>query len=149
MTSFSIFVVDDEEVARNGITLALEDDYRARGFESAEDALAAVAQEQPDIMLLDIGLPGMSGTEALQQIKERYPDIVVIMITAFEDIATVVAAMKGGAYDYIVKPVHMDSLLVTIQNACESTGDIHESPSTSAGWCQTGTSPRAGARSPS
>ena len=71
----------------------------------------------PDLILLDIGLPGMSGVEALKQIKSRYPDVIVIMITAYEDVQTVVSAMKYGAYEYIVKPIQMDALLVILKNA--------------------------------
>ena len=73
-----------------------------------------------DLVLLDIGLPGMNGVEALGQIKKNYPEVVVIMITAFEDIKTVIAAMQLGAYDYIVKPIQMDTLEVTVRNALES-----------------------------
>lgn len=120
MVTYSVYIVDDEAVARNGVTRALQKDYETRGFETAEQALRALKDAVPDLMLLDIGLPGMSGIEALKRIKERYPDIVIIMITAYEDIATVVAAMKLGAYDYIVKPIHMDSLMVTIRNALET-----------------------------
>jgi DNA-binding NtrC family response regulator len=71
-------------------------------------------------MLLDIGLPGMDGIEALREIKRLYPDVLVIMITAFEDIGTVISAMKLGAYDYVVKPIHMDGLEVTISNSLET-----------------------------
>ena len=120
MVTFSIFVVDDEEVARDGITLALQKDYAARGFETAESALAAMETSPPDLVLLDIGLPAMSGIDALRFIKERYPHVIVIMITAFEDIATVVSAMKSGAHDYIVKPIYIDTLKVTIGNALET-----------------------------
>jgi DNA-binding NtrC family response regulator len=120
MVTYSVYIVDDEAVARNGVTRALQKDYRTRGFETAEQALQALKDSVPDLLLLDIGLPGMSGIEALKRIKELYPDIVVIMITAYEDIATVIAAMKLGAYDYIVKPIHMESLLVTIRNALET-----------------------------
>lgn len=120
MITYSIYIVDDEEVARNGITLALQKNYRAQGFASAEEALKTLKDSPPDLVLLDIGLPGMNGIDALQRIKELYPEIIVIMITAFEDIATVVSAMKIGAYDYIVKPVHMDALMVTIHNAFET-----------------------------
>ncbi len=62
----------------------------------------------PDLVLLDIGLPGMNGIEALKQIRARYPDLLVVMITAYEDIASVIECMKLGAYDYIVKPLHME-----------------------------------------
>lgn len=120
MIAFTIQVVDDEQVVRDGITLALQEKYHTLSFECAEDALEAMRNQQPDIVLLDIGLPGMSGTEALHTIKKHFPDVIVIMITALEDVPTIITAMKAGAYDYIVKPVHMDSLLVTLQNACDS-----------------------------
>jgi DNA-binding NtrC family response regulator len=120
MLTYTLFVVDDEETARNGIALALEKDYGVQGFADAEKALEAIRGQAPDLVLLDIGLPGMNGIDALQEIKKLRPETVVIMITAFEDIATVVSAMKLGAYDYIVKPVHMEALLVTIRNALET-----------------------------
>jgi len=80
-----------------------------------------VKTKLPDLILLDIGLPGMSGIDALQKIKNIYPDILIIMITAYEDVDTVVTAMKRGAYDYIVKPIQMDRLEVTIKNSLETT----------------------------
>jgi DNA-binding NtrC family response regulator len=120
MTPFSLFIVDDEEIARAGITLALKKNYNVTGFGTAEEALAALTGKQPDLILLDIGLPGMSGIEALQIIKTDYPDILVIMITAYEDVQTVVSAMKLGAYDYIVKPLDMNGLIITVRNALET-----------------------------
>ena len=120
MLTYTLFIVDDEETARNGIALALEKDYNVQGFADAEQALVALKMQSPDLILLDIGLPGMNGIEALEEIKKLRPETVVIMITAFEDIATVVAAMKLGAYDYIVKPVHMDGLMVSLHNALEA-----------------------------
>ena len=120
MLTYTLFVVDDEETARNGIALALEKDYCVKGFADAEKTLDALRTQAPDLILLDIGLPGMHGIDALQEIKKLRPETVVIMITAFEDIATVVSAMKLGAYDYIVKPVHMEALLITIGNALET-----------------------------
>ena len=120
MTNFSLFIVDDEEIARAGVTLALKKTYNVCGFGTAEDAMAALQDKQPDLILLDIGLPGMSGIEALQIIKTEYPDILVIMITAYEDVQTVVSAMKLGAYDYIVKPLDMNGLIITVRNALET-----------------------------
>ena len=120
MTPFSLFIVDDEEIARAGITLALKKTYNVHGFGTAEDALATLPEKQPDLILLDIGLPGMNGIDALQRIKSGYPDILVIMITAFEDVQTVVSAMKLGAYDYIVKPLDMNGLIITVRNALET-----------------------------
>jgi len=120
MTNYSIFLIDDEKVAREGVTMALRTHYRVEAFETAEDAMTALETGIPDLVLLDIGLPGMSGIEALEAMKTRYPDIVVIMITAFEDVDTVIQAMKLGAFDYMVKPLRMDALLVNIKNALET-----------------------------
>ena len=120
MKKYSLYVVDDENVAREGITLALKKNYRVTAFDAAEPALDALQSDIPDIILLDIGLPVMSGTEALEVIKERYPQILVIMITAYEDVKTVVSAMKLGAYDYVVKPLQMEALKVALGNAIDN-----------------------------
>jgi len=120
MISYTIFIVDDEQTIREGITMSLENKYRVKAFSTAESAIKALKKELPDLVLLDIGLPGMDGIEALREIKQEQPDALVIMITAFEDVKTVISAMKLGAYDYVVKPIHMDGLEVTIQNALET-----------------------------
>ncbi len=121
MTSNSIYIVDDEAVARNGLKLALKNkNYKVQAFESAESALKAIDANPPDLVLLDIGLPGMSGVEALEVIKERHPEVIIVMITAYEDVQTVVSSMKNGAYEYVVKPVQMDALLVILRNAFET-----------------------------
>jgi len=121
MTSYCIHVVDDEAVARNGLKMALKKkNYRVQAFDTAESALKAMDEKPPDLVLLDIGLPGMSGVEALEIIKERHPEVIIVMITAFEDVQTVVSSMKNGAYEYVVKPVQMDALLVILRNAFET-----------------------------
>ena len=120
MKPYSIYVVDDEKVAREGVALALKKSYQVKAFVSAEDAIEAMKSEAPDLVLLDIGLPGMSGIEALGQIKKLFPDMIVIMITAYEDVKTVVSAMKLGALDYVVKPIQMDALSVNVRNALET-----------------------------
>lgn len=120
MITYSIYVIDDEKIITDGITMALEGDYRIQSFSSAEPAIEALQEDCPDLILLDIGLPGINGIEALRQIKASHPDILVIMITAYEDIDTVISAMKLGAHDYVVKPLHMDGLEVTIRNALDT-----------------------------
>ncbi|UCF89901.1 MAG: sigma-54-dependent Fis family transcriptional regulator [Desulfobacterales bacterium] len=120
MVAYTLFIVDDEQTIREGIAMALEDDYQVRTFAQAEPAIDALQKEPPDLILLDIGLPGMNGIEALQRIKALNPDVLTVMITAYEDIDTVVAAMKGGAHDYVVKPIHMDGLELTIRNALDT-----------------------------
>ena len=120
MISYSIFIIDDEETIREGITMALEGDYQVAAFPTAESAMKAMKNTQPDLILLDIGLPGIDGIEALSRIKSQNPDVLVIMITAYEDVNTVISAMKHGAYDYVLKPINMDSLDLTIRNTLET-----------------------------
>lgn len=120
MTPFALFLVDDEESIRRSIGFALKKEYRVHPFTSAEEALQALSISRPDLILLDVGLPAMSGIDALKAIKTESPDTIVIMITAYEDIDTVITAMKQGAYDYIVKPIHLDALKVSIENALQT-----------------------------
>jgi DNA-binding NtrC family response regulator len=120
MDVYTLYVIDDEFSITEGIKLALEASYRVVTFSNAESAIDMIKRIPPDMVLLDIGLPDMDGIEALEKIKALYPDMLVIMITAYEDIKTVISAMKLGAYDYVVKPLHMDSLEVSIKNALET-----------------------------
>lgn len=122
MVPFTVFIVDDEESIRQGVTFGLKRDCDIKAFPAAEEAIEALKVEPPDLVLLDIGLPRMNGVEALKEIKKLNYEILVIMVTAYEDIDTVIAAMKLGAYDYIVKPIHMDSLRITVSNALETIG---------------------------
>lgn len=120
MLNYTVFIVDDEETIRAGVTSGLEDDYTTYSFGDAESALEEAVKTQPDLVLLDIGLPGMNGIEALSRFKEISEDILVVMITAYEDIQSVIDCMKTGAYDYIIKPIYMEGLEVTITNALET-----------------------------
>ncbi len=120
MDAHTLFIIDDEETIRDSLTLALESTYTLQTFETGQQALAVIPGTPPDLILLDIGLPDISGIEVLQRIKKTHPGIPVIMITAFEEISTVISAMKSGAYDYLVKPLHMDALEIVIANALET-----------------------------
>ncbi len=116
---YLIYVVDDEESIRDAAQLTLTE-YQVAAFASAEEAIPAIDEQPPDLVLMDIGLPGVNGVEAMSQIKAAHPEVLFIMITAYEDVETVVRAMKEGAYDYVVKPLHMDTLRKTIANALET-----------------------------
>lgn len=120
MTDFRIFLIDDDESIRTGIGLNLKKEYQIETFAEAKSALSAVEQQSPDLILLDIGLPGLSGIDALARIKSIDPNILVIVITGFEDIDTVISAMRLGAYDYIVKPIQIDPLKHCIKNALDT-----------------------------
>ncbi len=120
MMRYFVYVIDDEQVAREGVTLALKKHYRVASYPTAEAALEAMPAGPPDLVLLDIGLPGMSGIEALKKIKWRYPEMIIMMITAYEDANTVDSAMKLGAYNYLIKPLRMDDLIETVRKALET-----------------------------
>jgi len=112
--------VDDEESIREGVRVALEPRYRVRTFADAESAVAAVREEPPDLVLMDIGLPGMSGLEGIRAVKALRPETLIIVITAYEDVQTIIAAMKGGAFDYVVKPLHAETLENAVGIALET-----------------------------
>ncbi len=115
-----VFVVDDEPLVREGIALALSKHYRVEAFPSVEATIESMLNNPPDMVLLDIGFPGMSGRQPIEKIKQIHPDMIVIMLTTFEYVSTVATAMKLGAHDYVVKPVQMDSLLITMRNALDA-----------------------------
>ncbi|MBP2685384.1 MAG: acetoacetate metabolism regulatory protein AtoC [Deltaproteobacteria bacterium] len=120
MIPHSLFIVDDEDTIRRTLTIALEGKFRLADFPDAESAVAAARIDPPDLILLDLGLPGMSGIEAIPVFRSIAPEILIVVITAYEDVKSVVSAMKGGAYDYVVKPLEIDSLEMSIGNALES-----------------------------
>ena len=120
MSPYTIFIIDDEETIRDSLSLILEPDYIVHTFANGSKALEEIAHTAPDLILLDIGLPDISGIDLLKKIKKTQPDIPVIMITAYEDIETVIAAMKCGAYDYLVKPLNHDNLELAMGNALET-----------------------------
>ncbi len=120
MIKYSISIVDDEETIRDGLKLILSDTYDISCFADAETFFSSLDKISPDLVLMDIGLPLMSGIEALSIIKKKTPDLPVIMITAFEDINMVIQSMKTGAFDFILKPMNPDILELTIKKAISS-----------------------------
>ena len=120
MIPYFLFIVDDEDTIRRTLTIALEGRYRLADFPDAESAVAAVRVDPPDLILLDLGLPGMSGIEAIPVLRAITQEVLIIVITAYEDVKSVVSAMKSGAYDYVVKPLDIDTLEMSIGNALES-----------------------------
>ena len=117
-----ILVVDDEHLIR----WSLEQNLKKQGYEvvtagDGEEALRLVREEQPDLVLLDIQMPGINGIEALEKIKEYDEEIVVIMVTAHGGLETAVNAMRLGAYDYVSKPFNLDELAIIIKKALENS----------------------------
>lgn len=117
-----ILIVDDETPFRSAMRRLLEKTYTVVEAETGSQAMQLTQTEEPDLILLDIALPDANGLELLPLLKELRPSPTVVMITAYEQIKDVVVAIKGGAFDYLVKPVDIDEFELTIQNALEHAG---------------------------
>jgi len=115
-----ILVVDDEEAVRNLLQRILgEWGYDVITAADGEEALYVVSQEEVQVVLLDIKMPGMSGIEVLGRLTAEWPDICAIMVTAVADTETAIKALKMGAYDYITKPFDRDSVIQKVQEAIQ------------------------------
>jgi len=125
----NIFVVDDHAIFRDGLRVLIEasDDMALIGeAESGADVLAKLEGLQPDLILMDIHMPGENGIEVTRRIKQQYPDLTVLMLTMFEDDKSVFAAMRAGASGYILKGIKPNEMLQTLRVA--ATGGAVFSP---------------------
>lgn len=121
MKKSKILVVDDEELIR----WSLEQNLKGEGYEvllapTGEEALRIAREEMPGLIFLDLQLPGISGMEVLQKVKEINKDIIVVIITALGVVEMVVKAMRLGAYDYINKPFNLDEVSILVEKAMET-----------------------------
>ncbi len=122
MNPFTILIVDDERTLARSIKLFLaEQGYEAEVAENADKALELLDRLRPDLVFLDVSLPGMSGIELLKRIKEFDRNIAVAIMTAYGSIEGAVEAVKLGAFDYIKKPVDLDELKLLADRARETS----------------------------
>ena len=118
--AYSVLVVDDESLTLRTINRALSEE----GFDvfvaiDGEKALEVFREEKPELVLVDIVLPGMDGIEVLREIKRQSPATIVLMMSAYHVVERAVEAMKLGAYDYLVKPFHLADMVSTMKRAAE------------------------------
>lgn len=114
----SILVVDDEKSIRESLTGILQDEgFTPTSVDSGEKAIEKISEDRPDLILLDIWMPGMDGLETLTKIRDIYPDQLVVMMSGHGTIETAVRSTKLGAYDFIEKPLSLEKVLLCIQNA--------------------------------
>jgi len=114
----SILIVDDEKSIRESLTGILQDEgFSPVSVDSGEAAIEKISEEKPDLVLLDIWMPGMDGLETLTKIRDLHADQLVVMMSGHGTIETAVKATKLGAYDFIEKPLSLEKLLLCIQNA--------------------------------
>lgn len=125
----NLFVVDDHEIFRDGLRLLIDtsEDMTIIGeAESGADVLTKLTDLQPDLILMDIHMPGENGIEVTRRIKQQYPELTVLMLTMFEDDKSVFAAMRAGASGYILKGIKPAEMLQTLRIA--ATGGAVFSP---------------------
>ena len=118
-----ILVVDDEDGIRRSLAGILSDEgFDTTAARDGEAALASIAKDGlPDLVLLDIAMPGRDGVEILVELRERWPALPVVMMSGHGTVETAVRTTKHGAYDFIEKPLSIDKVLLTIQHALEQS----------------------------
>jgi DNA-binding NtrC family response regulator len=120
MDAIKTLLVDDEAEFRETLLKRLaKRRLEARGVASGEAALAALQSFAADVILLDVRMPGMDGIETLRSIKKIYPLVEVIMLTGHASMEAAIEGMELGAFDYLMKPMDIDSILFKIQDAYE------------------------------
>lgn len=117
----SLLIVDDEPGVRESLRFVFNRDFRVLEAGSCEEAIRKVREESPEIILLDIVMPGTDGLEALRQIKGLHPQGQVIMLTALNTARTAFVAKETGAFDYVTKPFDVDELRLRVERALEKT----------------------------
>ncbi len=116
----SIHIIDDDSEIRELLKELFEsEDYDVSTFNSAETAHPYILRENPDLILLDIGLPGMDGLTFLEKLKSEVEDVEIIMITGQADLRSAIRAIKLGAMDYIRKPIDPDELKIQVNQAID------------------------------
>lgn len=119
-TTVRILVVDDEVNIRGALVTLLEKKgYQVRGAGTGEDALEQLESATADLVLTDLKMPGIGGMEFIRRLKAKWPDMEVVVMTAYGSIDTAVEAMRHGAYDYLMKPIDRERFPVVVEKALE------------------------------
>ena len=117
-----VWIIDDDRSMRWVFEKALaREDIAFKAFASAQEALQALASSTPQVVVSDIRMPGGSGLELLQKIKEKHPTLPVIIMTAYSDLESAVAAFQGGAFEYLPKPFDVDHAVDLIRRAMQES----------------------------
>jgi two-component system nitrogen regulation response regulator NtrX len=117
-----ILVIDDEGAIRDSLRMILEyEDYQFVGAAAGQEGLAAVQRERPDLVMLDIKMPGMDGLEVLRKLRALDETLPVVMISGHGTTATAVEAIRSGAVDFLDKPLSSERVIVTLQNALKQS----------------------------
>jgi DNA-binding NtrC family response regulator len=136
-----VLIVDDEKVIRDSLELLLKDEgYKADTSTDGEDALQKIKQEDYDIVITDIKMPKLDGIELMQKARDVSPNSFFIIMTAYASVNTAIEALRKGAYDYLIKPVEFDDVilrlkrLITYKNLAAENISLRQRFSTEAGF---------------
>jgi putative nucleotidyltransferase with HDIG domain len=119
MIKETVLVIDDEIAPRESLRMVLKDRYDVSTANDAQEGLTILSQNNVDLVVLDIMMPGMNGVEALQKIKSEYPETVVILLTAYASLGTAKSAIRFGAFDYLTKPFDKDEVIKIIEKGLD------------------------------
>jgi DNA-binding NtrC family response regulator len=114
-----ILVVDDDDTIRDTLYDLLSEDYICQTAETAEKAFARLESDVYDVVLTDISMPGLSGVELLGHIRQRFPDIPVIIISGIDDREHAKGLIKLGAFDFLMKPFTLEKVETSVKRAVE------------------------------
>lgn len=125
--AFKVLIAEDEEITLKHLTNTLErEGYAVTGTQNGLDALQKIEADSFDLLIADIKMPGLSGIELLERIKERERDTKVIIITGFGSIDSAIEAMKKGAFEYITKPFNLDELVLKVNRLRDQRALVRE-----------------------
>src|SRR6185503_10352183 len=117
-SSVRILIVDDDRAQRSLLETFLQTQgYLTQQAASGEAALQLLHEGKFAMMISDVRMPGMSGLETLRRVRQKHPDLPVLLVTAFADIRSAVTAMRDGAVNYLAKPIDLDELIATVRRA--------------------------------
>ncbi|HCJ66165.1 MAG TPA: hypothetical protein DHV62_02265 [Elusimicrobia bacterium] len=119
-----ILVVDDEVNVCLVLSKMLEDECVVLTAGNGEEAIEKVEREDPDLLLLDLKMPGMNGLEVMKKVKKIRPDLPIIILSAVEEIKTVVEALRSGADDYLVKPSSVYEIKMAVQETLNKNKNV-------------------------
>ena len=114
MNKENILIIDDELAPRESIRMVLKDKYAVSTAAGAHEGLDMMSRNHVDLVVMDIKMPKMDGITALQQIKQKHPDIEVVLLTAYASLETARDAIRFGAFDYLIKPFDKDNVLLVV-----------------------------------
>ena len=120
MNAGKVWIIDDDRSIRWVLEKALvQEGLTPTCFENGHSTLARLRQDQPDVIVTDIRMPGIDGLEVLAKIKEEHPELPVIIITAHSDLDSAVASYQGGAFEYLPKPFDVEEAMALVKRAIE------------------------------